>query len=235
MAGLVLLLLLSALPARGAEEADPLQGFNRKIFRFNDFVDAWGLEPMARGWRWIVPGVVRTGLSNFFDNLGTPVVALNSALQGKGHDAVNDVARLLVNTTLGLGGFIDVASRFELDRHDEDFGQTLGVWGVPPGPYLVLPFLGPSSPREMAGMGVDATGTLYLAWIDTLYVVGPRMVDLVNSRAAVIDQVRDIRAASFDFYAAVRNGYRQRRQAQVEDRRGGLSVEQQESLYELED
>ena len=127
---------------------DPLEPFNRGIHEFNDLTDRVLLKPVAKGYKAITPGFVRRGVSNFFDNLGTPRSSLNNFLQGKPARGVDDIARFLLNSTLGLGGLIDLASHGGLEKYDEDFGQTLAVWGVGDGPYIVLPFLGPSTLRD---------------------------------------------------------------------------------------
>jgi phospholipid-binding lipoprotein MlaA len=122
---------------------DPAESFNRKMFWFNDKADVYVLEPVAKGWDFIVPGRVQTSLSNFFRNLSFPVVFINSALQAKPHAAATELARFMANTTFGLAGFFDPATSWGMAWQEEDTGQTLGYWGIPAGPYLVLPFLGP--------------------------------------------------------------------------------------------
>src|SRR5882724_4335612 len=144
--------LLASCAARRAPaspEHDPIEGVNRKIFWFNDRVDTYVLEPVASGWAWVAPVRVRTSVKNFFDNLRFPIVTANDLLQAKPVAAGSDVARFAVNTTVGVLGFFDPASGWGLEKHNEDFGQTLGVWGVPPGPYIVLPLLGPVDERSL--------------------------------------------------------------------------------------
>ena len=128
--------------------ADPWEPFNRSMHSFNNGVDRALLRPLAKGYEFVLPQFMRTGVGNFFDNLSTPLTAINNALQGKGGAAGSDVGRLLLNSTIGIGGLFDVATTAGLDKHDEDFGQTLAVWGVPSGPYLVFPFFGPSTVRD---------------------------------------------------------------------------------------
>jgi phospholipid-binding lipoprotein MlaA len=137
-------------------DADPYEDFNRQMFAFNDGLDKAVIEPVAKGYRAVTNEPVRTGVSNFVNNLGEPITFANEVLQGKIPQAAGTVGRFLVNTTIGIGGIFDPAGSFGIERTDEDFGQTLGVWGVQPGPYLVLPFLGSTSPRDLAGLGVDA-------------------------------------------------------------------------------
>jgi phospholipid-binding lipoprotein MlaA len=223
-------LLASCATHRSAELRDPLQGFNRKIFWFNDRVDTWVLEPVARGYDHVTPDAVQRSVSNFFTNLRFPIVTLNDLLQGKVVDGGVDVGRFLVNTTVGVLGFFDPATGWHLPRHDEDFGQTLGVWGVPPGPYLVLPLLGPSSPRDALGLGVDTATSVQTWFVDWWILAAARVFDTVNARAQALDTVKQIKEASVDYYVAVRNGYAQRRAALVNDE-AVPSEQTQDELY----
>jgi phospholipid-binding lipoprotein MlaA len=206
---------------------------NRKIFWFNDKVDGYVLEPVATGWATVTPIRVRTSVSNFFGNLRFPIVTANDVFQGKFVDAGKDVARFGVNTTVGGLGFFDPATGWGLEAHDEDFGQTLGRWGVPPGPYLVLPFLGPSSPRDAAGLGVDAALSVTPWFVDWYILGGARVFDVVNQRTLVLEEVRDARRSAFDYYVFVRNLYVQRRNALVNDS-VKTGVEDEEELYHPE-
>lgn len=230
---------LSPSPAAAASDAphhanyDPIEGVNRKIFWFNDQIDTYMLVPVAKGWDAIAPDRVKRCVSNFFQNLRFPVVAGNNLLQAKPVATVSDVGRFLVNTTVGGAGFFDPATKWGLKQHNEDFGQTLGYWGVPPGPYLVLPLLGPSNPRDTVGLAADSFSTVYPYFIDYVYTFGAAGTDLVNARALVLKDVEQIKGASLDYYAAVRDGYRQRRDALVHDRTD-LSQEQQQDLYNVE-
>lgn len=220
-----------ARAANGADN-DPIESVNRGIFWFNDQVDHYVLVPIATGWDKIAPDRVQTCLSNFFQNLRFPIVAGNNLLQGKVVNAGSDVGRFVVNTTVGVLGFFDPASEWGLDRHNEDFGQTLGYWGVPPGPYLVLPFFGPSNPRDTVGLTADSFSTVYPFFVAFVYTFGARGVDVINARALVLTDVEQLKAASLDYYAAVRNAYAQRRDALVHDR-PGLSEQQEEDLYKI--
>ena len=134
---------------------DPWQRFNRKVFQFNEVMDRYIAKPVAKGYRWITPNIVDRGISNFFSNLGDIGVTVNDLLQGKFMQAGSDGLRFVVNSTLGIVGFFDVASELGLPKHHEDFGQTLGYWGVSSGPFLVLPFLGPSNIRDGTSLIVD--------------------------------------------------------------------------------
>jgi phospholipid-binding lipoprotein MlaA len=219
-----------AVRRAGGPERDPWEGFNRKMFWFNDKVDAYALEPVATGWEKITPRRVRTSVSNFFQNLRFPIVATNDLLQWKPLAAGSDVGRFAVNTTVGVLGFFDPASRWGLAKHDEDFGQTLGRWGVPAGPYVVLPLLGPSSPRDAGGLAVDAAFAVTPFFVDWWILAGARVFDTVNERSQVLKEVRDIKESAFDYYGFVRNAYMQRRTAQVQDS-AEASPETDEELY----
>jgi phospholipid-binding lipoprotein MlaA len=218
------------------EERDPFENLNRKMFRFNDEVDVWVLAPTATGWKKIAPERVRTSVSNFFGNLRFPIVTINDLLQGKVKASAVDVGRFGVNTTVGVLGFFDPASRWGLEKHDEDFGQTLAVWGVPPGPYLVLPFLGPSNPRDATGLGVDTAFSVTPFFVEWYILAGARVFDIVNERSFVLTEVENAKAASFDYYAFVRNAYVQRRRALILDS-AEPAPEENEDLYhpQLED
>lgn len=198
-------------------EHDPWEGFNRAMFSFNDGVDRWVLEPVAKGYDVVVPDPLERCISNFFQNLRVPIQSVNGFLQGKPVNGLSDVGRFTVNTTVGLAGFLDPATYFGLERHEEDFGQTLGVWGLPNGPYLVIPLLGPSTVRDTGGMAVDALMTPTWYFVDGAITIGARVFETVNTRSLVLDDVQNARKAAFDFYTFVRNGYLQRRAALLRD------------------
>lgn len=216
------------------ENHDPIEPFNRAMFWFNDKVDGYVLEPAAKGWDWLLPNRVKKSVSNFFQNLRFPIVAVNDLLQFKLVRSASDVGRFAVNTTAGVLGFFDPATDWGLEQHDEDFGQTLGFWGIPPGPYLVLPFLGPSDPRDAVGLAADSFSTVYPFFIPIYYTIGGRAVDIVNYRALVLRDVEQAKQASLDYYVAVRNAYRQRRAALVSDE-AQMSPQEQEDLYNVEE
>jgi phospholipid-binding lipoprotein MlaA len=202
---------------------------NRGIFWFNEQVDRWALEPVATAWDFVLPDRVQTSVRNVLRNSTFPIRTTNSLLQGKPKLAAVDFARFAVNTTVGVAGIFDPATRFGLEHHDEDFGQTLGVWGVPSGPYLVLPLLGPSSIRDGAGLAVDSAARVW-PWFAPFYVsMSVAVGTAVNERSLVLDEVDEARAASLDFYAAVRSAYLQRRRAQVADDES--TVEDEDDLY----
>jgi phospholipid-binding lipoprotein MlaA len=206
---------------------------NRPVFGFNETVDRWALEPVARGWDWLLPELAETGLRNFFDNLGMPIVFVNDVLQAKPLAAGQDAARFVVNTTAGVAGFVDVASRIGVPENDEDLGQTLGRWGVPPGPYWVLPLLGPSSPRDAVGLVGDYAASL--TWLLPFWVrATANGVDTVNTRAYYLEEVAENRAEALDYYVFVRDAWVKNRRSRVEDSTEA-SAEEQEDLYHLEE
>jgi phospholipid-binding lipoprotein MlaA len=209
---------------------DPIEPVNRGIFWFNEQLDEYVLVPAAKGWRWIAPVRVRESVTNFFENLLLPIDLANNLLQGKLVRSGSTVARFAVNTTAGVLGFFDPATEWGLERHSEDFGQTLGYWGVPPGPYLVLPLWGPSSPRDGIGLAADGFCTVYPWFVPFYYTFGSNALNLVNARARVLTDVEELKRASLDYYVAVRNAYQQRREAVVNDG-SGLSEAEQQELY----
>ncbi|MGE4303468.1 MAG: VacJ family lipoprotein [Novosphingobium sp.] len=202
-----------------AAEEDPWEGVNRAVFRFNDTVDTYTLKPLAKGYQKVTPDFLEDGIGNVFGNLGDVVVLANDLLQGKVRDAGIDTSRILFNTTFGLLGFFDVASRMGLQKNDEDFGQTLGTWGLGSGPYVVLPLLGPSSVRDAFGRVPDAflEPYPYMDHVPTRNVT--RAVDVVDTRAGLLSAEKMITG---DKYIFVRNAYLQNREfrtldGQVED------------------
>jgi len=204
-------------PWEPSQVSDPLEPMNRGIFWVNDRFDIYLLTPVAKGWDFVAPDRVQTSIANFFRNLRFPVHFLNDVLQGKPVAAGHDLARFVVNSTAGIAGFFDPATRLGLDRSDEDFGQTLGRYGVPAGPYVVLPLLGPSSVRDTAGGIADGAATVWPFYVDTLITIGVRAGETLNARSRVIDEIEEERASAFDWYVFVRDAYLQRRRAQVRD------------------
>lgn len=201
--------------SRQGAETDPWEDWNRTVFGFNETVDEWFLRPVAVGYRTVMPGFADRAVTNVFDNLKEVRNFANSVLQLKLESAVVAAGRFTFNTVFGLAGIFDVATAFDLPARSEDFGQTLGYWGVGSGPYLMLPFLGPSNPRDLTGFGVD-TFTLPSAWDaiespDRYYARGVQVVDM---RADLIPAERFI---SGDRYVFVRNAYLQRREFQIND------------------
>ncbi len=210
---------------------DPIEPVNRKIFWFNDKVDVYVLEPVARGWHAIAPDPVERSVSNFFLNARSPVVIINDLLQGKPKASAEDIGRFAVNTTVGVLGFLDPASTWGLERHNEDFGQTLGVWGIQPGPYLVLPLLGPSNPRDSVGLVGDYVFSVWPFVVNQYVLLGARVVDTVNTRAQFLDEIKNMKEAAVDYYVFVRDAYFQRRKALVSDN----AETSNDDLYFIED
>ena len=227
---IALLAVLCAGPALADDDEDPWEGFNRAMFSFNDGLDRWVLEPVAKGYDFITPTPLERCISNFFQNLRVPIQGVNGLLQGKPVDAASDLGRFTVNTTLGLAGFLDPATTFGLVRHEEDFGQTLGVWGVPNGPYLVIPALGPSTVRDTGGLVVDSMMHPGWYYLDAAVTVGSRVFDTINQRALVLEDVQNARNAALGFYSFVRNGYMQRRRALLLDEKDATR-DTDDSLY----
>ncbi len=220
----------TALPSGERDARDPLERVNRSVYRFNDALDRNIARPVAVAYTKVTPSPVRTGVSNFFGNLSTPTTIVNNLLQFKPVPFFRDSARFLVNTTMGIGGLFDVATPMGLKAGDEDFGQTLGRWKIPAGPYLMLPILGPSSVRDLLGeVGDEFTDpSNYITDDPTRY--GLAALDLVDSRAGLL-QADGVVRNSFDPYVFVRNAYLERRQFQVKD---GVSSGDDFELFEEE-
>lgn len=206
------------------EQPDPLEGVNRVVFGFNQVLDRLILEPAARAYRAVVPPPVRRGVSNVLTNLASPITLSNDILQGNPEAAANTIKRFMVNSTLGLGGIFDHATGLGEPLHREDFGQTLGTWGVGPGPYIVLPLLGPSNPRDIGGVVADTainpmTWILYDApfWERSL----PVTAEIITGREALLDDYDNLRKNSPDLYASVRDLYAQKRQAEIANENAG--------------
>ena len=209
---------LGGCATTGGSANDPLEGYNRAMFGFNDGVDRAIIKPLASGYKTVMPEVARTGVSNFFANLGDIWIGINNVLQGKVGAGVSDFGRFAMNTTVGILGLFDVASNAGLEKHNEDFGQTLGRWGVGSGAYVVLPILGPSNVRDgLSRLLVDWHGDplWYVGNIPTRNeLVGVRLVDI---RANLLDVSRLAEEAALDHYAYVRDAYLQRRRSLIYD------------------
>ncbi|MFO7784113.1 MAG: MlaA family lipoprotein [Thermodesulfobacteriota bacterium] len=194
---------------------DPLESMNRAFFHFNDKLYFWFLKPVARGYGAVVPKTARIGVSNFFYNLAGPIRMVNCILQGKGEEAGYEFVRLFMNTTVGLGGLMDVATHgMDLDRYDEDLGQTLGVYGCGPSFYIHWPFLGPSSGRDTLGMFGDSflNPLSYLAF---KYNIGARTYDRINNTSFTIGNYEDFKRSAIDPYVAFRDAYYQNREDMI--------------------
>jgi len=215
---LIAALLLSACATGpNANPRDPLEPFNRSMYGFNDAVDRGVVKPVATAYRDVVPSPVRTGVSNFFNNLQDLWSFVNNTLQLKGEGAGNSIVRFGVNTVFGLGGLIDIATEMRIERHTEDFGQTLGRWGVGAGPYVVLPLLGPSTVRDTAALPVDMKGNVVTQISDVPTRNSALTLNLVDRRSQLLDASRMLEQVSLDPYAFTRDAYLQRRRNQVYD------------------
>lgn len=216
---IIMLALLNACATTQSNDArDPWEGWNRKVQSFNDGLDDYAMKPVAKGYRWIMPSFVDTAISNVFSNINDIGVTINDFLQGKFLQSGLDGSRFLVNTTAGIGGLIDVASMIDLPKHNEDFGQTLGFWGVPTGPYLVLPFFGPSSPRGAVGLVGDAAMNP-ISYLGSPYISGGAFaVNTIDKRADNLgtEKIAD-EAATFGRYEFFKNAYISQRKSLVLD------------------
>ncbi|MFZ3013141.1 MAG: VacJ family lipoprotein [Nitrospira sp.] len=217
----------------GIEEYDPWEPLNTKLFEFNRQLDRWVLKPVAKGYNFIVPNVVQVGVNNIFYNSRATPRFLNNMFQGKFTGAGIEVGRFLINTTVGIGGFFDVAQHyFKLTTPEEDTGQTLGFYGVPPGPYLMIPILGPYTVRDLAGYAGDiALNPIYWLILPTMHnidsiptvvsideraatyaiSIGARAIEVVNERSLNLEKFQGVEESTLDLYAAVRNAYLQKR------------------------
>jgi phospholipid-binding lipoprotein MlaA len=198
---------------------DPYESFNRSMYSFNDTLDTYVLKPVAKGYQAVTPDPVDKGISNFFSNLDDILIMFNDLFQFKFGQAASDTARFVVNTTVGIFGFIDVATDIGLAKHNEDFGQTLGYWGVESGPYLVLPFFGPSSARDGIGLLVDTTidHELYYDNMSDAHRRGLLGLKLIDRRADLLSATDIIDETAPDRYAFIRDAWMQRRQHLVYD------------------
>lgn len=198
---------------------DPYEAFNRPMFAVHETIDGYLTRPVARVYDKVVPMPVEAGIGNFFGNLGDLWIGVNSALQGKAGDAGSDFARLLINSTIGIFGLFDVASELGFEKHDEDFGQTLAVWGVGDGGFLFFPVIGPRTLRDTASWAIDLSVDP-VGWVDPVSVrnslVGTRLID---TRAALLPADKVFEEAALDKYAYVRDAYLQRRRSQIYDGR----------------
>jgi len=215
--------------ATGSNPRDPLESYNRAMFSFNDKLDQVVLKPVATAYQDTLPSFVQTGIGNFFGNIGDVWTAVNNLLQGKLEDGMTDVMRVAVNSTMGFLGLLDIGSEAGLPKHKEDFGQTLGAWGVKSGPYFVLPVFGSSTVRDTAAFPVDLSADLW-SYKDPVNVrnigTGIRMID---QRAALLGASSLIEDAALDKYVFTRDAYLQRRQSLIQDGRSKKDIE--EDIY----
>jgi len=199
------------------EQSDPWESFNEKMFAFNYNVDRYALKPVARGYRAVVPEQVQIMLNNAMNNVTWVPRFVNSVLQGKWEGALREASRFVLNSTLGFGGLFDPGKVAELKPSQEDFGQTLGLWGVPTGPYLVLPLLGPTTVRDGIGKGVDAAMNPLTYYVPFAGQVGMKAGDTVNDRALNYDLFAGVEETAVDLYSSVRHFYLKRREQMIEE------------------
>ncbi|MDZ4098349.1 MAG: VacJ family lipoprotein [Methylophilaceae bacterium] len=218
---------LSACASTGNK--DPLEGMNRGIYKFNDVTDKAVIKPVAGAYKAVLPSPVRSGVNNFFGNLGTFVSVINDLLQFKFDKAVTGAGRFVINSTFGIAGLVDVASMDGIEKRNEDFGQTLGHWGVGSGPYIVLPFLGPSSVRDTTGLVVDTVAFDPLGYVDDPATRNSaRALKILDKRAQLLPGSDLLDEAALDPYAFMRDAYFQRRQNQIYD---GNAPDLEEEAY----
>jgi phospholipid-binding lipoprotein MlaA len=205
---------------------DPIEPWNRAMYDVHQAIDTVVLRPVAVGYRAVVPGPVRTGVANVLSNLRSPVILINDALQGETQRFGTTLGRFLLNTTLGVGGIVDVAEDLGLPEHSEDFGQTFAVAGVEEGPYLFIPILGPSNPRDLLGYAADIAADPF-TWLtfgnrdlaETLQYIRAGAT-VVSTRESLLDTLDDVQRTSLDPYATLRSAYRQRRAREIANRPG---------------
>jgi phospholipid-binding lipoprotein MlaA len=218
-------LVITGCAANG-DPRDPLEPMNRAIHRFNEGVDRTILIPVAKGYKKVTPDVAETGIRNFFSNLDDVTVVANDILQLKLEQTSRDFMRLMFNSTFGIFGLLDVASEMGLKKHNEDFGQTMGRWGAGSGPYLVLPFIGPSNLRDTAGFAIDSRHTDLVRNHDDVATRNPVMVlRLVARRAELLEAKQAVDAAALDNYEFTRDFYLERRKGLVFDGKPPLEDE----------
>lgn len=211
------LMLSACATGPNANPRDPLEPFNRGVYGFNDAVDRAVIKPVAAAYRDVLPSPVRTGVSNFFNNLQDLWSFVNNTLQLKAEGAGNSIVRFGVNTVFGLGGLLDIATEMRIERFNEDFGQTLGHWGVGPGPYVVLPLLGPSTVRDTAALPVDMNGNAASHISDIPVRNSATVLNLVDRRARLLDASKILDEVALDPYTFTRDAFLQRRRSLVYD------------------
>jgi len=208
---------MAAAAAGDDLDQDPWEDFNETMFNFNrEVLDRFLLKPAATAWDFLLPDLVQKSVQNFFDNLAVVRRVVNNALQGKMTGAATELARFSINSTIGVAGFFDMAKLgFGIEQSDEDTGQTFGVWGIGPGPYLVLPFLPPLTVRDGIGYAFDAAMTPYIYFIPWYASIGGTATNVVNERSLNLDRFERVAETTVDLYSAVRNAYLQRRAAAI--------------------
>lgn len=216
---------------------DPMEPLNRAVFAVNEAGDKYIAKPLAQGYKFIIPGFLRRGISNFMDNLEEPLTFVNDILQAEPHRALTSLTRFVVNSTAGIGGLFEVGTDIGLERHEEDFGQTFAVWGFPAGPYVVLPFFGPSSVRGTFGEAADYFGDPVSIVLDqvvnesglSLALTG---IDVIDARYRNLETIDELRRGSIDFYATARSGYRQNREADIRNGARPENTDEEEEFFD---
>lgn len=220
---LAISLVLTGCASTDPKSTDVWEGWNRGTQEFNDDVDKAILKPVATGYEKITPEPIDQGVTNFFSNMNDIGVTINDVLQFKMLQAGMDLSRFIINTSIGLGGMIDVASMVDLPKHNEDFGQTLGYWGIPSGPYLVLPLVGPSSPRDLVGMIGDAAlnpltyVSIFGGAVGSAASGGASAVDVTDTRAGLMSTEKVVNEGSVDRYDFIKSSYQQHREYEIYD------------------
>ncbi len=212
---------------------DPFEGANRKIFGFNEGLDRYLIAPVATGWDFVFPEFAQTGIDNAIDNLALPRQIGNHMLLFDARGVAQDTTRLIINTTVGLGGFLDVASRLDLPKNDADFGLTLGKYGAPPGPYIMIPLFGPTNVRDGIGLIADSVSNPYSYFMPFWGSLVIYTVRIANTRAIFLEEVAENRETSFDYYVFIRNAYLSNRRFLVDGRE--VNLEKDEDLYYFEE
>lgn len=203
--------------ATSGNPKDPIEGFNRAMYGFNEVVDKAAIKPVAQGYDAVLPSPVRTGVTNFFGNIADFFIGINNLLQGKPQEAASDIGRVLVNSTVGILGLIDVATEMGMEKHEEDFGQTFGRWGVGDGAYVVLPFFGPRTVRDTVGLVLDSAADP-VGQVDHVPTRNTLLaLRIVDTRADLLPADKVIEEAALDKYAYIRDGYLQRRRSLIHD------------------
>ncbi|MCX7354470.1 MAG: VacJ family lipoprotein [Alphaproteobacteria bacterium] len=217
------------------EANDPLEPTNRTVFEFNMAFDKYLLKPVAEGYRWSLPDDTRAVIRRVLANLRAPVTFGNDVLQGNMGRAMETLMRMTVNTIMGMGGMFDVAGQYGLQRHEEDFGQTLAVWGFDEGPYIMLPIFGPSNIRDAIGLGVDAVADPLGWFIGTPELFARAAVGGIDRRSEVIEPLDELERTSVDFYATIRSLYRQRRNDEINNGAPGMNLPAPSISYDFPD
>lgn len=211
--------------ASSGNPKDPIEGFNRAMFAFNEGLDTAIIKPVATGYEAVLPSPIRTGVTNFFGNIDDLFIGVNNLLQGKVPEAFSDLGRVAINTTIGLLGVIDVASEAGLEKHDEDFGQTFGRWGVGNGAYVVVPFFGPRTVRDTVGLVLDVAADPVANHEPARVRDAALVLRVVNDRANLLPADKVVEEAALDKYSYMRDAYLQRRRNQIHDGNAPREVE----------